>query len=222
MKGVAVSATKGGVGKTSLAHALALGAAWNNIPAYFMHTDNRPPIQVNGRPYGYYDARDPKKLITLIEAIMNDDGLCVIDSGGNRPEFDQWIADSVDLVIIPVTPDPEAVSEGLAHMERLEAAGAKNVRFFINMMPSNKNEQMYVAREFLSKLPLNKILGRVGEVKAIRTLRIADGEKWTTPPSRLNNLSRALYRQVKEALNSNTLQSEEIEYIEKDYSAATG
>ena len=190
MKGVAISASKGGVGKTSLAHALALGAAWYQVPSYFMHTDNRPPIEVNGRPYAYYDARDPKILTTLIEAAMNNDGLCITDSGGNRPDFDQWIADSVDLVIIPVTPDPEAVSEGLEHMKRLEDAGANNIRFFINMYPSGRTEREYVSREFLSRIPLEKIMGKIGEVRAIRTLRMADNPKWQTPPSRLNNMTR--------------------------------
>lgn len=220
MKGVAVSATKGGVGKTSLAHALALGAAWHNVPAYFMHTDNREPIAVNGRPYLYYDARDPETLVRLIEAAMNQDGLCIIDSGGNRPDFDQWIAESVDLVIIPVTPDPEAVEEGLKHMERLEKAGAQNVRFFINMYPSGPQEREYVSREFLSKLPIDKILGRVGEVKAIRQLRIADKESWKTPPSRLNNLTRSLYRQVREAMDNERLQSDEVSFIERSIEKA--
>jgi hypothetical protein len=46
-------------------------------------------------------------------AVVNEDGLCIIDSDGNRPDFDRWIADSVDLVLIPVTPDPEGVVLGL-------------------------------------------------------------------------------------------------------------
>ena len=202
MRGVAVSARKGGVGKTSLAHALALGAAWNNVPAYFMHTDDRVPIAVNGRPYAYYDARKPETLVTLIESAMNNDGLCIIDSGGNRPDFDQWIADSVDLVIIPVTPDPEAVYEGIEQMKWLENAGASNIRFLINMYPSGRVEREYIKREFLSLLPQEKIMGHIGEVKAIRTLRVADKDKWKTPPSRLNNLSRSLYSQVNDVLDS--------------------
>ncbi len=202
MKGVALTATRGGVGKSSLGHALALGAAWNHVPAYFMHTDNRPPIEVHGRPYAYYDARDPKTLVTLIDAAMNSDGLTIIDSGGNRPDFDKWIAESVDLVLIPVTPDPDSVSEGLAHLARLETAGAKNVRFIINIYPSGQTERDYVDRTFFAKLPAEKIMGRVGKVEAIRTLRIADTKEqpFQTPPSRLNNFARALYHQVQELL----------------------
>ena len=117
MRGVALTQRKGGSGKTVLSHALALGAAWHNVPAYLMHTDNREPLKVNGRPYMYYDARDPKTLQTLVDEAINADGLCIIDSAGNRPEFDKWIAQYVDLVLIPVMPDPEDVKEALVQMD---------------------------------------------------------------------------------------------------------
>ncbi|GFO76037.1 hypothetical protein BPLS_P3590 [Bathymodiolus platifrons methanotrophic gill symbiont] len=48
MKAIVIVGTKGGVGKTSIAHLLALGAAWKNTPAYLMHTDDREPIEVKG------------------------------------------------------------------------------------------------------------------------------------------------------------------------------
>ena len=60
MRGVALTQRKGGSGKTALSHALALGASWDNVPAHLMHTDNREPLKVNGRPYMYYDARNRK------------------------------------------------------------------------------------------------------------------------------------------------------------------
>ena len=41
MKGVATIGKKGGNGKTTLAHLLALGACWKAVPAHFMHTDDR-------------------------------------------------------------------------------------------------------------------------------------------------------------------------------------
>ena len=50
MRGVALTQRKDGSGKTVLSHALALGASWHNVPAYLMHTDNREPLKVNGRP----------------------------------------------------------------------------------------------------------------------------------------------------------------------------
>lgn len=209
MKGVAIVGKKGGVGKTALSHALALGAAWLGVPAYLMHTDDREPMIVRGRPYMYYDARKPEALETLISAALNQDGLCVIDSGGNRPEFDTWIADSVDLVLLPVTPDPEAVKEGLEHLKRLEDKGAANVRLIVNMYPSGKNEQLYVEKYF-NKLPIEKIIGRIGNVRAIRTLSEDDDAKFATPSSKVNNLTRSLYRQVRDALESEDLRSSDM------------
>ncbi len=84
MRGVLIVSTKGGVGKTSISHLLALGAAWKNVPAHLMHTDKRTPIQVNGRPYLCYDARNPETLAHLMGSAVSKNGLCIIDSGGNR------------------------------------------------------------------------------------------------------------------------------------------
>jgi len=201
MKGVAIVGTKGGVGKTSLSHLLALGAAWKGTPAYLMHTDNREPIAVNGRPYMFYDARKPETLTTLIDAAINNDGLCIIDSGGNRPEFDKWIAGSVDLVLMPVIPDPEAVVLALEHMARLEGYGAKNVRLLLNQVSSNRQERERDFREYYSELPQDKIIGKVKKVAAVKRLREADKVKFPTPPSNVNNLSRSLYFLVKGVLD---------------------
>jgi CO dehydrogenase nickel-insertion accessory protein CooC1 len=122
-----------------------------------MHTDDREPIAVNGRPYMYYDARKPEILSTLMGAAINNDGFCIVDSGGNRPKFDKWIAESVDIVLMPVIPDPEGVEMAIKHMQQLEEYGAKNVRFIMNMVSSNENEHFRDFREYFSKLPEGKI-----------------------------------------------------------------
>jgi len=202
MKGVAIVSTKGGVGKTTLSHLLALGAAWKNIPAYLMHTDDRSPIAVNGRPYAYYDARDPNTLSTLMGAVINEDGLCIIDSGGNRPDFDRWIADSVDLVLIPVTPDPEAVDLALEHMARLSSYGSNNIRFVLNTVSSNKNEKLRDTTEYFNLLPSELIIGEIGRVAAVKRLRETDKAPFVTPPTNVNNLSRKFYSVVSEALHN--------------------
>ncbi len=199
MKGVAFAGKKGGTGKTALSHALALGAAWQGAPAYFMHTDDREPLHVNGRPYAYYDARNPKTLETLSSTALNNDGLFIIDSGGNRPEFDRWITKAMDLVIIPFMPDPEVVKTNLDHMKRLEEEGACNVRALINAYPSNRIEREYV-KQFLADIPEEKIIGYVAKTEAVRTLRMDDDPTFKTPVTRVNNLSRKLYFTVKDAV----------------------
>lgn len=200
MKGVAIVNKKGGVGKTSLAHALALGAAWRGVPAYLMHTDNREPIQINERPYAYYDAREPHVLTTLIGAAVNQDGLCIIDSGGNRPEFDRVISECVDLAIIPVTPDPEAVDLGLEHYDALISAGAPNVKFLLNMVSSNAHEKERDRASYFSRIDAELILGEVPRVAAVKRLRENDIMPFKTPPTNVNNLARLLHRMVDSAL----------------------
>lgn len=200
MKAVAVVGKRGGSGKTSVSHLLALGAAWKMIPAYFMHTDDREPIGVQGRPYAYYDARSPETLSTLMGAAINKDGLFVIDGGGNRPDFDKWISDCVDLALIPVSPDPEDVREALQHYERLIKAGAVNVKYLINKYPSSKVERAYVDKEFLTAIPKKEIIGYLPMVSAVRTLRVSDVQEFRTPPSRVNKVARQTYEIVSKEL----------------------
>ena len=195
MKGVAIVGRKGGTGKTSIAHLLALGAAWRDVPAYLVHTDDREPITVIDRPYSYYDGRDPTELERLTEVASQHEGIFVLDGGGNRPDFDAWIAASMDLVLLPVCPDPEDVSLGLEHMATLEERGATNVRFVVNKWPSSQHERAYV-RRWLHRLPFEKVVAALPETKAVRILRESDDAPFQTPPARVNNLSRSIYHLI--------------------------
>ncbi len=210
MEGVAIVTTRGGAGKTSLCHLLALGAAWRQKPAYLMHTDDREPIKVNGRPYAFYDARNPETLSTLIGAIVNDDGLCIIDGGGNRPDFDKWISTSVDLVIIPIEPDPESVKLGMEHLKRLESYGASNVYYLLNKVSSNQHEKTRDKSEYFDLLEQHKIMGEVGRVAAVKRLRDDDKGKFITPPTNVNNLSRKVYKLIEKQLSTINEEQREI------------
>ena len=200
MKGVAVMGRKGGIGKSGCSHLLALGAAWNDVDARLFHTDKRSPIQVIGRPYYYQDARTPDKLSNLIDSVMDKKGLIVIDGGGNRPEFDNWIAAAVDLVIIPVTPDQESVELAIEDRERMINAGAESCLFVLNKVSSNAWSRKFDEENFYSQLNPKLILGKVPSVSAIKTLGISDKESFKTPPTNLNNAARAFYRLVASGL----------------------
>ncbi len=204
MKGIAVLSDKGGVGKSTLCHLLALGAAgWRDVPAYLFHTDNRPPMRVNGRPYAYIDARKLETLAQVMESLLNNDGFCIIDGGGNRPEFDQWIGEAVDLVLIPVTADEEAVTMAKQTMKRLEGQGVTHARYVLNMVSPNEKKRLYDFQTFFSELEKEKIVGQVKEVAAVNRLRISDEKSaFPTPPSNVNSLSRYLHTMVDEALAS--------------------
>lgn len=202
MKGIAVLSDKGGVGKSTLCHLLALGAAgWRGVPAYFCHTDNREPMKVEGRPYAYIDARDHQTLATIMESLINSDGFTIIDGGGNRPEFDQWIAEAVDLVLIPVTADQEAVELAKATMQRLEKLGVTHARYILNMVSPNEKQRNFDFSHFFNGLEKEKIIGQVKTVAAVKRLRMSDeNEAFPTPPANVNNLSRHLHRVVSDAL----------------------
>ena len=216
MKGVAVISPKGGVGKSTLCHLLALGAAgWRDVPAYLFHTDDREPMKVDGRPYAYIDGRDLERLSTVMGSLINNDGFCIIDGGGNRPEFDKWIAEAVDLVLIPVNADEEAVQLAIATMERLEKQGITHARYILNMVSPNKNERLYDFAAFFSKLDSKKIAGSVKRVSTVKRLRMSDeNSPFPTPPSNVNNLSRALHGIVDVALENLEILDIELEGAE--------
>ena len=195
MKSIAITGKKGGTGKTALCHALALGAAWTGKHAHLCHTDDREPLKTLNRPYMYYDAREPKQLEMIADAAASQDGLLIIDLGGNRPQFDEWVAAFADLIIIPTAPDPEDVRESIEHAKRIKAAGGEVVKFVVNKYPASEKERKFVER-YLDLLPQEDILCYVPEIKVIRTLREADVEAFKTPPTRLNNAARRFYREV--------------------------
>lgn len=199
IKGVAFLGEKGGVGKTNLAHAFALGAAWKEKAAYFMHTDDREPITIIDRPYDFEDARNPERLQELARNAMNLDGYFVIDGGGNRPDFDAWIAESMDVILLPVPPDEEAINLALKQMARLESGGAENAYYILNMFPSNRFEQQAAAQEWAA-LPKNRVLTAVPKMNAISVLRKSDAQPFQTPPSKVNNFARKLFLDVDYAL----------------------
>ncbi len=203
MRGVAVIASKGGVGKSTLCHLLALGCAWRDVPAYMFHTDDREPMTVVKRQYAFIDARDLKRLKTVADSLINSNGFCVFDGGGNRPEFDEWISKFVDLVLIPVMADEDAVKQAKKTMARLEAIGITHARYLLNMTSSNRNSRLYDFENFFSQLDSKKIAGEVKRVEAVKRLTKSDPkEGFKTPPTNVNNLSRSLHGIVDKALEA--------------------
>ena len=202
MRGVAIITNKGGVGKTTLCHLLAIGAVWRNVPAYMFHTDNREPMATEKRPYAYIDGRDPDKLSTVISSLLDSDGVIVVDGGGNRPEIDTWLAEHMDLVLIPVMADTESVNLAIETMERLEGQGMTNARYILNMVSPNEKARLYDFEHFFNRLDASKIAGQVKRMDAVKRLSMPDSAEkpFQTPPSNVNNLSRTLWQIVDETL----------------------
>lgn len=194
MKTVAIMSRKGGSGKTTIAHLLCLGAVWNDVPAFLFHTDDREPIKTVGRPYDYIDGRDIDKLINYYNYLQSNlgvPGLVVIDSGGNRPKFDAWISLHVDFVVVPVQLDAEDIAVALKHGTDLLENGA-DVRYLINRCPIRLSSY---DKKLISSIPSDKIVGRLGEVRASRLLRDSDiDDGFNTPSTPVNNAARHLHR----------------------------
>jgi len=200
MKIIAIQNYKGGSGKTVTSHLIALGCGWFERPAYLLHTDFKRPRKLNNRPYHYIDARELETLKSVFEKLANVDGehWAIIDSGGNRHEFDAWLAPHVDLVLIPVHADEEAIEEALLHYEEIKNDVA-DVRFIVR----ESGNAGVRDKTLLSQIPKNLILGgrHFPEVKATQILKMDDKEVFKSADSTVNNLSRNIYRALVEHFN---------------------
>jgi len=193
MQVIAIVGSKGGTGKSTLAHALAFGATLRQAIGVMVHTDQRPPVACTGRPYGYIDGRTPERLVQVLEDAARHEGLLVIDGGGNRPAFDHVIAQAADLVLVPATLNAEDIRLALQDLERLPEAKA-----IFNRWPVNTFTQA-VALRYEGRLPQDRYLGRLIEVGGVRTF-LEDATPWQTPPTKVNNFARVLYGLVCSAL----------------------
>ncbi len=199
MKTIAILGSKGGTGKSSLAHCLAYGAHLMGENAVMVHTDQRPPVK-STRPYEYLDASANYSLVTqLIRDRADQEGVMVIDGAGNRPHVDLWVTRTVDLVLIPVTNSAEDVRCAMNDLARFANPKA---RLLVNRWPANRLVRMVIQR-YADRLPESRIIGRLPEVAAVRQF-LDDGE-WRKPSTRVNNLSRQLYRMIHVVLQDGSL-----------------
>ena len=194
MKTVAILGSKGGVGKTALAHGLAYGAMLSGREAVMVHTDQRPAVK-GERPYGLLDASSGYSQVTgIIREHHDRDGLMVVDGAGNRPHVDLWLTRTVDLVLVPVSNSAEDVRCALADLRRLDDP---RVFLVVNRWPANALVRAVMQR-YVEALPPARIAGRLAEVGAIR--RFLDDGPWTPAPTRVRNLCRQLHRLTTDAL----------------------
>lgn len=155
LKGVLVTNTKGGVGKTCLAHSaawsLSAGLVTEPIPAYYFHTDDNKGItELHNRPYRYINCayagsvsypEEGKRAMAFFEDRIDEvvnvapNGLCLIDNGGNKPQFSMYCADIVDLVVVVLALDEEAIDRAIEVKNLIESIN-KNIIFVVNEMPS--------------------------------------------------------------------------------------
>lgn len=190
--------SKGGTGKSTLSHLLAYGAALKQVPAVVVHTDGREPEQHQGRPYHYFDGRDPARLYALLERAKGTEssGLCILDGAGNRPDVASTLAKAADLVLIPCGIGGQDAAMALVDLGRLPGSWVVVNRFPI--VPKHPRRQK--AEDYIKQLPAERILCRLGESVAADRLTESDRRPWTTPSTRVSNAARELYQRVTRSL----------------------
>lgn len=126
---IAVLGSKGGTGKTTIAHLLGVGFAavqyrGEPVKAAVLLTDpRREPVAQQGRRYRFYDARTPERLRERLERATQSRGwVLIVDGGGNRPAFDEVVAQSADLVLLPFRDSAEDARTVTADLHRLPMA----------------------------------------------------------------------------------------------------
>jgi len=117
---------KGGVGKTTNAHATAHGLSMLGIPAAYVMTDKRELLSDENRVYTIIDGRTVPQLEQAVATARQHTGkgVLVIDGGGNRAAVDDLLASISDAVILPFTSDDDSVLVVAQEMARFSGAWA--------------------------------------------------------------------------------------------------
>lgn len=166
---VMINSEKGGVGKTSLSHSLAFGAALREDPSFPImmgHTDRREPLSYEHRGYDVIDMRDPAVGAEVIQRALETDqeGLLVVDTGANMLEYSSVLMRGVDMVIVPTEHDYDSIRMALDTYNRQP----DKAFMVVNRAPS-KHSSAYprYKKRVLSKLPEDSLLF---EFPAVRTI----------------------------------------------------
>jgi len=126
VKIVSLVGKKGGVGKTTNAHAAAHGLSMLGIPAAYVMTDDRELLSDEHRVYTIIDGRTVPQLEKAIATARQHDGtgVLVIDGGGNRAAVDDLLASISDAIVLPFTADDDSVLVVAKEMVTFSAAWA--------------------------------------------------------------------------------------------------
>jgi hypothetical protein len=186
--------TRGGVGKTVMSHAACLGAILHDQPAVYVLTDPLRELREKGRPYGVLDGKDPKKLALILETTRKTPGLwTIIDGGGNRPAFDEEVADAVDLCIFPFRNTDEDIDVVGKDLMRIPKAIAWPTAWPTN--PYALRAARLLLDRFVQAFPLRVINTPVAEVRSSAQLL---AESLESPPTIVRRMARTIFEVMTE------------------------
>lgn len=159
-KVIAVVGSKGGTGKSSLAHMLGHGAGSlpRMVPAVVLTTDPDEALREDRRRYAVADARTPAKLLAELERLLRVDRLLVIlDGAAARADLDRVVSEVADLAVLPFTPSRQDAERAAADLDRLPGAIAlpnrwpirrdmrAKVRRYLDLVPEARRLAPFVA-----------------------------------------------------------------------------
>ncbi len=195
--------SKGGVGKSTSAHLACLGAILSDQPAAYVLTDPDREIRDKGRPYDVLDGREPNQLAKIIQASRTTSGgWLIIDGGGNRPAFDEAIAEGVDLCIFPFRPSHEDMDTVANDLDRISNALAWPTAWPTNIfaIPAAKG---YISR-LTKKYPSRVIAKPIPFVNSASDLL---AQTLDSPSTAVRSLARKVFSVMEEQYERRSIPS---------------
>lgn len=188
---------KGGVGKSTNAHATAHGLSMLGIPAAYVMTDKRELLSDENRVYTIVDGRTVEQLERAVATAKQHEGkgVLIIDGGGNRAAVDELLASVSDVVILPFTADDDSVYVAAREMAQFPGAWA---------LPSNwptNSKAINVDAGYIEKLAAlypGRLLTPTPATHAIRDIVLQTFTGSLLPPAQ--RYCRTLARQLSDVL----------------------
>jgi chromosome partitioning protein len=188
---------KGGVGKSTNAHATAHGLSMLGIPAAYVMTDKRELLSDENRVYTIIDGRTVPQLEQAVATARQNvgKGVLVIDGGGNRGPVDDLVASISDGIILPFTADDDSVYVATNEMAKFPGAWG---------LPSNwptNSKALVVDAGYIEKLETlypARLLTPAPSTHSIRDIMLQSFSGTLLPPAQ--RYCRSLARQVSDVL----------------------
>jgi hypothetical protein len=197
---------KGGVGKTTNAHATAHGLSMVGIPAAYVTTDDRELLSDEKRVYSIIDGRTVPQLENAVATARQHAGagVIVIDGGGNRAVVDDLLASISTVILLPFTADDDSVYVVATDLAKFPQAFALPSNWPTNSKAAN------IDAGYIHKLDAQfpgRILRPIPATHAVRDFVLSEFNGILLPPAQ--RYCRVVARQVSALMDAVTEQAEQ-------------
>jgi len=197
---------KGGVGKTTNAHATAHGLSMVGIPAAYVMTDDRELLSDEKRVYSIIDGRTVPQLENAVATARQHAGagVIVIDGGGNRAVVDDLLASISTVILLPFTADDDSVYVVATDLAKFPQSFALPSNWPTNSKAAN------IDAGYIHKLDAQfpgRILPPIPATHAVRDFVLSEFNGILLPPAQ--RYCRVVARQVSALMDAVTEQAEQ-------------